>query len=247
MSDGPTPGGDRSRSSFPRKRARHHRMFPNGSVGLAQSRVTDTTRGTSIDSFVEGARWTRVTASDARRDDPLVIVPRSTRRHISCISNSCRHPGSPKSSLWPSNGNSDTRGVWSRLSMIATDSGCDLSCNLQGHASMRAGGRVGRRAQESAITFNIRVPRSVVVRESSSSTGEGRPTLLNVAVSGLPLPDSLWPDEPGVARPIAVSTRLGDRRRSVHRIESLDGDPLEWCRQQRLDVAQEPRIRCRHE
>jgi hypothetical protein len=54
----------------------------------------------------------RVTASGGRRDDLLAIVRRSTRRHTSCISNSCRHPDSLKLSSWQSNGNSDTSGAW---------------------------------------------------------------------------------------------------------------------------------------
>lgn len=206
------------------------------------------------------ARTTRthLTAIDVRRTDPCATAPRSTRRRRSCISNRCRHPASWRSSPSPSNGSSDTPEVWCRWPMVAMDSKRNRSCDLQEQASMRARGRDGRRVQESGIRVSS-IRRRTLIRSDTdnddpsssgrrgSSTADDGPSLLNAAVSCLPRVDSLGAAESGATRPIAASTRHVDRWRGVRRVESLDGGPFEWRRQQPLNVAQEPRISGRHE
>lgn len=51
----------------------------------------------------------------------------------------------------------------------------------------------------------------------------------------------------GTTRPAVSSTSRVDRRRRVHRGKSMNGDALEGRRQQPLNVAQEVRIRRRHQ
>jgi len=48
--------------------------------------------------------------------------------------------------------------------------------------------------------------------------------------------------ESATTRPIVASTRYGCRLRGARRVESVDGNLLEWRRQQPLDVAQQPRV-----
>src|SRR5262245_66521216 len=90
-------------------------------------------------------------------------------------------------------------------------------------------------------------PISVVVRKSRSSTGERGWSLLKTAVSGFPRRASLRSKESAVARRTATPIRLGDRRVSKRVIDSPDLDLLERRRQQPLNVAHQPPIRCRDE
>jgi hypothetical protein len=55
------------------------------------------------------------------------------------------------------------------------------------------------------------------------------------------------PVDADAVRSIAGSTPVVDRRIRVRHSESVDGDVLERRGQQPLNVAQQPRVSCRHE
>ena len=119
------------------------------SIDLKSRSVSVATRHACLRASEYARGW--VNASYAGGNDLFPSVPRSTPRRTSCISSNNRHRDALTWSPCRLNGNSDTPAAWSRVPMIRSVLVRHLSSDLQGCASMRAGGRNGHRAQESRV------------------------------------------------------------------------------------------------